>query len=483
MSDKAPNRMMRQVKRITRTAQPSMVPPVVITISARDIPAPLLTELSARLESSVEARRSALGLRRGVTAMVDGDADEAAIWVSIAGRPAAVVDADPRNQANSDWATGIARRIDTILQTRYRLLLSVDECVEFGETLSQSVRDGRRKLYRGVPGYLLDNGAPLNRMDLIMKRTTTEPAPGALANRITTEPTSAAVAEVIFDKIAPSELVLEVPRSLVREAEDAHVNRMPRARIHVYEDTGVKFPDLALREVDDGAPVRLQVNSVWFDVGVSASAGWAGVASGVRSTIGAHAGMLVRSSDVAWQRDRLHRAVRSLIDLSRATYSDAVVAACLRALVRSGQSVRNLQRILWLLHDTVDAPTSNTVSFPGLADDVAADPRDDPEWLAARVRARITDEAWRTGRLTRDVYLAIGVKDGESLAKERDDRADTERRIVNAYRTAGRVNVAVAPSVDAVAPLRFTLGALEKPPKVVSIQELPVDAEIKRLRL
>jgi hypothetical protein len=326
-------------------------------------------------------------------------------------------------------------------------------------------------MYRDVPDYLLDNGVP--------------PDPGHLIDNLAaTEPTAAAVAELILDKIAPT-VTLEVPMRIIGQTHDADTDRVPQVRIAVYEDTGVQFPDVTLQVVEDTAPIRLRVSGVRLDTGIPQATNWVDVVAGVEATIKQHAAMFIRLQDIDSQRERLTGAAKSVVALSHTAYSPAVIAACMRALVRSGQSVRNVQRMLWCMHDTIDLPESNAIRFPGLAADVPDDPRDHPEQLAARVRARITDEAWRTGTpLARYPYIALCMEDGESLTStDLVERGNAEQGIVAAYRAARDVGLAVAPSWRHVAPLRYALGAMADPPKVVSVQELPLDAPIETLRL
>ena len=472
------------VRRVIRRVAPAesgeaMTGPAVVAVATPEIAEPVRAALCARIERSVQAGRSALGLRREVAVAPINPIDEDAIWVLIDDRPAVVVDADARHAEHPNWVDRTARRIDEVLHGRFALLLDDNERAEHAEAICSVTDDDRVDLYHLVPDYLLSNGVSLDRIAVVAKSTY-----GAL--NTFPELTTSAVAEVIIDEVAAPTISLEVPRNTIRRASGCDVDQFQRVRVQMYEETGVLFPDIALHAMDaDDTPIRLKANDVWLDTSTASAAEWPDVAAGVKSTVRAHVAWFVRRTDVAMQRERLSDAMGSLIELSRATYSDAAVAACLRALVRSRQSVRNLQRMLWSMHDTVDTPDSNAVRFAGLAADVPTDPRDEPESLAARIRARITDEAWRTrAPLPAGPHLALTPEDGDALLSS-DPRhcAHTERRVVAACRRTSDIGLLVAPWVAVVAPLRYAVDAMPTPPPVVSMQELPVDASIGTLRL
>lgn len=452
-------------------AAPDVARPVELTISAPGISEGTHAALRARMQKWLEVRSFELELRRDVAVESKAPVSADAIWVFVGERPAAVLDADAVRGTGDDWVDSAVRQIKFIMQSRFALLLSDDERTEYARRIGDAVGDDRMGIYRDVPGYLLDNGVPPDPSSLIDKRARTEP-------------TAAAVAELVLNKIAAA-VALEVPMRVIRQTQDEDAELIPQMRIAVYEDTGVQFPDVTLQVVDDTAPIRLRVSGVRLDNGIPLDSNWANVVASVEATIKQHAAMFIRLKDIASQRDRLAATAGSLIELSRSAYSAAVIAACLRALVRSGQSVRNVQRMLWLMHDTIDLPESNAIRFPGLSADVPVDPRDHPEKLAARVRARIADEAWRVKTpVAPGPYVALCPEDGQSLtSNDVVVRASAERRIVAAYRAFGDVGLAVAPSWREVAPLRYALGAMAEPPRVVSIQELPLDAPITTLRL
>ena len=373
--------LIRGVKRIITPAgltEGSMTP-TAVTVAAPAIPEPALAALCARIQSSLAAAQSALGLRRGVTTKPAGQRGDDTIWVLIDGRPAAVVDAEVQRTAEPDWPTRIAGKITAALHSRFRLLLDDSERTEHAKAIRRLTDDVREEVYLPIPAYLLDNGVSLNRINTVTLHSD---------QRLETakEPTPSAVAEVVLDAIAEPNIILELPRSTLRRARGSDIKRIKQVRVAVYAETGVQFPDLALHVLDDSvAPIRLKANGIWLETGIADDADWSQVVEGIKAAVLLHAAWFIRRSDVATQRDRLADALGALVELSRATYSDAVVTACLRALIRSGESVRNLQRVLWLLHDTVDAPDFDAIRFAGLATDVPTDPRHGAESLAARV--------------------------------------------------------------------------------------------------
>jgi hypothetical protein len=473
--------LIRGVRRMVTPAglTEESMKPVAATVAAPNIPGQALAVLCARIQSSLAASQSALGLRRGVTTKPAGQRGDDTIWVLIDGRPAAVVDAEVERTAEPDWGTTVANKIDAAMQSRFRLLLGDSERVQYAEAIRRFTEDDRKDVYLPIPAYLLDNGVSLNRIETATLRTD---------QRLETarEPTPAAVAEVVLDAIADSKIVLELPRSTLRRARGSDVERIKQVRVEVYAETGVQFPDLRLHVLDDSAaPIRLKANDIWLETGTAADADWSQVAEGIKAAVLSRAAWFIRCSDIATQRDRLADALGALVELSRATYSDAVVTACLRALVRSGESVRNLQRVLWLLHDTVDAPDSDAHRFASLAADVPADPRHGAESLAARVRARMADEAWRTSApVPPGQCVALSAEDGESLLNGSSaSRADLECRIIAALCGATNVRLVAAPRAGVVAPLRYALGAMENSPAVVSLQELSLDTKVTQLKL
>ena len=373
---------------VAAEAKPHSGPvPVAVTVAAAKIPKPILADLCRWLEKSLNETASALGIRRWISVQPAGRGDDDATWVFVDGRPAAVVDFEDQNIRDSREPEQMARRIKAVLDSRYALFLDDAERAFHANAIREVAGDDRHDCYDEVPAYLLGSGVSLDTRTFTREK--------ADESRIVAEPTAAAVAEVVINAVAEAELTLKLPRGVLQRAD---AEEFPRMRDEIFKEAGIQVPDVALDIVDEkSARICLKANDVWLDTGVEGLPQWPDVAAAVKSTIRGHADWFVRSKTVAEQRERLSVAVRSLIQLSRSTYSDAVIASCLRALVRSRLSVRNLQRVLWLLHDTIDGPDTNSISFRGLAGDIPVDPRADPESLASRVRARVLDEAWRAG--------------------------------------------------------------------------------------
>lgn len=445
--------------------------PVALSVP-RSMPDAVCDDLLRHLSILVETDCPSLGLEQ-VTEIRRGEhSPDGTIWLTAGGRPVAVHTEVAAEPTNLGWAADTSRKMRLAAQSRFGLFLTAPERSRYANALQSLVDDDRDDVYLDIPGRLLDIGISLKRIGSIPSRAHIAGA--------AVQATAAAISEVITNALVEPRLSLHLPFDIVQQAFESHSPRMPNARASIYESVGVEFPDIDIAFVDASETVRIRVNDVWFDTGLGYQAGWNEVAAAVKSVVEPRADWFITADEVSLQRSRLSAAVKSLIELSRATYPDVVIAAYLRALVRSGQTIRNLQRMLWLLHDSIDNPQSDSIGFCSPAADLAVDPRDDPEKLAARVRARIADEAWRVGATTRfRPCWALKAQDAIALhSGHTDRRAQAERQIVAAFGAAPPGALAIAPEADLIAPLRYALGSLKSPPRVISIQELPMDSEI-----
>ncbi len=468
-----------------RSRAPEVVPqPEVplsqVVVSLPDaVPASVRAEVLDGIARRVDGARAALGIRRAAQFTGAPSDDPSTLSVSVDGRPAVVLDLAPGASHDSVWVTRVVAAAEAVMRFRYALLLDDAEAEEHAEAIMAAAGDDRREFYRSVPGYLLDNGISLAGVAALGTDAWigTEPWIGA-------EPSAAAVAEVILDRIAPPELHVALTLETARRATSQDSDRITDLRANLFADTGVQLPDLSL-SLTGGPPssIELGLNHLRTTVTIPDPGGWEQVVTAVDQVTRRHVAWFVRQSDVTQLRDRLGDVVGSLVELSRNTYSDAVVAACMRALVRSGGNVRNLPRVLWLLHDTTLGPDTNSVSFTDLSADVAVDPRADPESMASRIRARIADETWRAGAMpVSSTGLTVPAATGRALLDDAT-RADTEWRLLAAYRKAHPADLVAAPNVATVAAVRTALGALATRPPVVAVQELPIDFALTQLRV
>ena len=337
--------------------------------------------------------------------------------------------------------------------------------------------DDRQDPYRGVPGYLLDNGislAEIGRLDDILGiRQCDSPAE---------------IGELLIDRLAPAEIVVEVPEATLRGTPADAAAALVGAREALYAQTGVQFPDVRLVPSDEPpGVVRIQLNHVRLpEFRLAEASGWQDVVPALSATLRAFAPWFLRVSGVEAARSQLPDAIPDLISLSRSLYSEPLLSACLRSLMVHGDSIRNLPRILWLLleagtigtgSDRVRLTESPQLPSAGLAPVVQRD----PELLASALRKQVAEEAWRVGAAGPGdprVCLPIDVENALIKSADTDALAVAERRAVEIVSTVNPPFQVVAHSARGLQRLQYALLALPEPPRVVASQELVPDTEL-----
>jgi hypothetical protein len=346
----------------------------------------------------------------------------------------------------------------------------------------------------------LADGYLLRRLSLLLG---TESGPDASVRRYLTdlgirppsteysgEGSSGALAEAeeeLVEELAPNEVVVTASEQALRRTRGAMPDDLIGLRTRLFGSTGVQFPDVRLIATDDpSGAVRIRLNHVDLPVvRLGAQAGWSEVVGCLEQAISERVHWFVRLSQVAASLDTLAYVLPDLSAASASCYPRTLLTACLRELVRSGESIRNLPRLLWLLLELGSSAAGEDrmrLAEPPLLpmDRFAAPAVRNPVILASRLRKILAEEAWRTdgsggvGRVRRlpvDVENALAQGPSEALA-------DNEWLAVRLLAGLEQPELIVTRSVRAIAPVRAALQALPVPPKVIASYELPPDADL-----
>jgi hypothetical protein len=295
------------------------------------------------------------------------------------------------------------------------------------------------------------------------------------------------IGEVILNAMAPREVVVGLTESVLRNCADDVRQNLLGTRERIYSATGVQFPDVTL-VITDAPPevVRVRLNHVWLpEVRVPEAAGWRDVVAVLHDAVNAQIHWFLRTDEVEAARGALGDALPDLVQLSRTFYGSALLTGCLRSLVRNGDNVRNLPRLLWLLLEAGagDAGTDSVrlaAAQLESSDSGARVPRD-PDVLASGLRKWVTAEGWQVGasveglqvvRLPEEVEAAlVAPLDAVALAA-------AEWHAVEAVGRLDRPGQVVTRSAQALRPVRDGLSALPQPPRVVASLEFPPDTEL-----
>lgn len=486
--------VVRDVLRVFRQRSGDSAPPPVEVPRAAAmefevrIPAGIagtaITELESGLHRVVTDRASALGVDRGVSVQVTpSEAAGSTIAVWAAGRPLAVglpdVSAIPGapSAPPEDWAPNVVRAIDRALLRRLSFLLDAQLTQQHAAALQARLSDDRPDSYRGVPGYLLDNGISLAQTDRL------DDIPG-----LRQCDSAAEIGELLIDRLAPAEIAVEVSEDVLRRTPADQAAALIGAREALYAQTGLQFPDVRIVPVDEPrGTVRIQLNHVKLpEARLAEAQGWQDVVPVLSAVLRVFAPWFLRVSSVGAARSQLADALPDLISLSRSLYPEPLLSACLRSLMVHGDSTRNLPRILWLL---LEAGTIGTGSdrvrltesphLPSAATTPVV--QRDPELLASALRKQIAEEAWRVGAAdSGDRYVCLPI-DVEIALVEPTDGDALAAAEWSAVEMVGPLNppfTVVAHSTRGLRALQYALCALPEPPRVVASQELPPDTDV-----
>lgn len=382
------------------------------------------------------ARSAQLGLAAAPTVAFTDTWDKAT--VSIDGRPLLVVEANEN----------LVSEVDRALLRRLSLLAGPDP----------------------VAGYLLEHGVSV-------AGVTAAPETARRRDGMS----AAEQGELLLQRLAPDELEFEVGGRVLRRVDSA--DALVEQRKALFARSGVQFPDVRLVPAD-GDAVRLRLNHVWLPARqLDGDAGWSDAVETLRQAVDEHTHWFVRMSDVVTAIGRLSYLGPDLVAMATDRYPVTLLTACLRELVRVGESIRNLPRILWVLLEmgggggAGDRVRLSEAPLPGSESEVQRD----PVVLAAGVRKAVAEELWRVGRTYhhRDgVRLPPSV---EHALVDGTDLAAAEWQALHAVRAAGVPQAIITRSTEALRPVRDVLQALPRPPHVVASIELPPDVALRAI--
>jgi hypothetical protein len=288
--------------------------------------------------------------------------------------------------------------------------------------------------------------------------------------------------------LAPTLILLEVPSRVARHYDADSLDAVARLRESALSRYGVRLPEVRLRLTEGSDDtVRIGLNEVWTVQRLTDHADWAEVIALLESVLDGRLHWFVRAEDIESALDELSYAMPDQVANCLVHYDTATIAGCARELVRQGDSVRNLVRVIWLLLELgswdalpdrlvlAEQPMQATV---GLAPATARD----PGVLASRIRGYNHEEAWRAG-----IDLPLGSagrlssEAEEQLGYAWDDIRNLVRaefRVVEEYVELGRPATVVVRTAEAIRPVADVLQAMPRPPKVIASAELRPDADV-----
>jgi hypothetical protein len=437
-----------------------------------------VTGLEHGLNELLSHRVADLGIERSISLHIaPARTARPAIDVSINSRPAACDVVAPANADVERWTTVVTTGVDKALRRRLSLLLDEAFIDQWVTTAVAAFRGEDPASLRDVPGYLVDNGISLTARDSQRMQ------PGAFDEC----ETPFEIGEVILDAVGPIKIMVELAEETLRNTADDVRHDLLRSREKLFSEIGLRFPDVNL--VISNAPpgqVDIVINCVHLPtIQLVPGAGWHEVVEQLHGVLRSHAHWFIRTRDVEAARDVLADAVPNLVWLSRTYYGAPLLTGCLRSLARSGETVRNLPRILWLLLEPpsrhAEGDVVRFIEMPMSSFSSRADVLRDPDVLACGLRKRVSAEAWRVGAAGGALAAArLSVELEAALLEPPDPAAlaQAEWQAITAVGRADGLGQIVTHSLEAVRPVRNALSALPQPPQVVASAEFPPDVEL-----
>ena len=437
--------------------------------------------LEQELHELFTQRSRELGVNREPSVHIESEPSALSmVDVSADGRPVACDVAAPAEGDDERWARAVAAGVDRALRRHLSLLLDAPTIEQYAAKVSAIVSDKSHAPYRTVPGYLLDNGLSLTAVDNL------ELEPGALDERHT----GIEMGEMIFNAAAPRMITVELPEVTLRKDDKMAQRDLLKTREKIFFETGVQFPDVNLKitALPPGV-VHVELNQVWLpEVRMHADADWRDVVQVLDDSLRAHIQWFLRAEDAEAARSVLSDTLPDMVRLSRHFFEAPLLTACLRSLVRGGDNVRNLPRILWLLLEAGAAQAGADCVRLGSAQlrSSASGPevQRDPDILASALRGWVTAEAWQVGAPAEGPPIVRLPPDLETTLIEPADAAalaTAEWRAVRAIGSVGGPRRVVTHSTDALRPVLDALSALPDPPQVMASSEFPPDIELPRV--
>jgi hypothetical protein len=433
-----------------------------------------LIEAAVADQISRRAAELAIG-RRTQARVVRDDAPSDAVLVSIDGQPAAVSTFRATARADADTVVTLVDEVDRMVRRRLSILLDPAGRDDHIRALSRRTHTEGLALCAGVPDHLLDLGISLSGLD----RIGDAPELGRVAS-------TAELGEHLVSRLAAPSVRVSVPENVLRATAPGDAGALVAARERIFAGTGVQFPDVELevRAAGEGR-IRVRLNDVEVALGAGTGTGWAAVVDRLRPVLAEHAAWLLRSDDVEQAREALRWVTPDLYALSTEAFTTPLLTAGLRTLLDSGESIRNLSRILWLLIEPYSERIGDT---PGRAGPHLSGPGNapiDPELLACHVRTLMAEEARQGGWADARPDGVLIPQDVETLTlgAAGPECSTALWRVVLAARDLPPAVRVVTRSPEAVRPVRRALQSLPAPPVVVAAQEMPLEAALPVLRL
>jgi len=480
--------LARELLRGVRRLKPSTVGPpeqgpagsaieVQVRVPTGIAPA-AITGLEQQLHELFDQRIRELGINRGLSVLIEpAQSAGPTVDVSVDGRPAASDVVAPGGDDVQGWPAAVTVGVDRALRRHLSLLLDDLDTDRCAAKIGAIVSDGSLTRYRMVPGYLLDNGLSLNAIDNLRL------LPGALDEC----ETGFEIGEVILNAVAPREVTVELAEATLRNCADDVRRNLLGTREKIYSEIGVHFPDVKL-VITDTPPgvVYVGLNHVRLpEVRIPEVAGWQDVVGVLHDALRAHVQWFLRTDDVEAARGVLSDALPDLVRLSRNFYGSPLLTGCLRSLVRNGDNVHNLPRILWLLLEAGSAHAGIDVVRLAAAQLASSSSRAgvqrNPDMLASGLRKWVAAEAWQVGAAIEGpqvVRLPLELETALIAPPDAAALAEAEWHAVKAVGLLDGPSQVVTHSMEALRPVRDGLSALPQPPRVVASLEFPPDAEL-----
>ena len=430
-----------------------------------DVPEEAAESLRVRVADIVRTRVAELGGRRLLLSTAETTSTADRIDVLLAGRPIAAV-AAPAVPADGDgWLDAAVHGIAAVVHRRPSVLVDVRAVARAVAPTAPE----RWSLFEDALAHVVNCGFSVDRVDLDRMAVLARTVPG---------PGGAELGERLIQELGPGRVVVEVAADTLRSVSDRRPDDLVHARERLFAETGLQFPDVALVPVD--APpgtLRIRLNDVTLDRGLDASAGWADAVSALRTALQEHASWFVQLTSVRNALELMRGALPDLVAIVTRCYPDPLVAACLRELLRSGASVRNLSRIIWLLVqvDQETGPDRVSIGEPLLlpAPARAGWITSDPVTLAARIRSEAAEDLSALQIADTDIVRLAWEIERELLdADDATALAAAERRVLEAVPVQNPPRQVVVRSVRALPLTRGVLRVLPDTPRVVSAEEL-----------
>jgi hypothetical protein len=299
-------------------------------------------------------------------------------------------------------------------------------------------------------------------------------------------------AEQLIDDRSGEHILLEVAAPTMRRVEGAGARAMVGLRETESRKWGLVYPDVRVVLTDHRpGTVRLRLNDVTLPARrLGEQATWNDVVDHVGTALVGKRHWFVRMQNVARAMDEdLAYIFPDLVAVAGANYSRAQMTACMRELVRGDWRMRNIPRILWLMLEAGGSPAGSDIlrmsESPLVPKARHRSPAErDPIAQAVRVRKLAAEEDWRLGnhRAPRNaVRLAADIEERLVAKGQAEDLARAEWAAVRALATAPEARHVVTRTVEALAPVRDAVQAVENVPRVVASHELPPDADLSAL--